>query len=128
MKKILLALTLLPIMSLAQAECLPSDITGNWISYQTNITATIAHTGRCDLKIADNNNRSLTGTCSLSNGYEMTVTGKAKVNSDCSASLTLNFTGGSMNFEMQLSTDRQAFVGRWENSYNEVGATNGVRK
>jgi hypothetical protein len=129
MKKIFIATVLSFIgVSAAQAACLPSDITGNWVLYQTNISAQPAHTGRCAISVADNATRTLTGRCTLSNGFAMDVTGSATVNAMCEATLKLNFTGGSMNFGMQLAPDRQSFVGSWKNSFGDVGGTNGVRK
>lgn len=128
MKKLYLSLVLLSFIPSVYAGCIPSDITGSWITYQTNISAEVPHTGRCDIKIADNNARSFTGKCNLSVGFDMDVTGTAKVNNDCSAVLAMKFNGGGMDFDMQLSPDRQSFVGRWKNSFGDVGGTNGVRK
>jgi hypothetical protein len=128
MKNFLFALLAFASLSTAHAACIPSDITGGWVLYQTNINAQPQHTGRCEIKIADNAARSLTGTCSLSNGYDMTVTGTATVNASCAATMTFSFLGGTMDFDMQLAADRQSFVGRWKNSFDNVGGTNGVRK
>jgi hypothetical protein len=128
MKNFLFALMAFSSLSTAHANCLPSDISGWWVMYQTNITAQPQHTGRCEIKVADNATKTLSGACKLSNGYEMSVTGTASVNANCAAIMTLSFTGGTMDFDMQLAVDRQAFVGRWKNSFGDLGGTNGVKK
>ncbi|MFZ2726030.1 MAG: hypothetical protein WAX77_07275 [Methylococcaceae bacterium] len=128
MKKISFALIALFFFGSAQADCLPADISGSWVMYQTNISAQVPHTGRCEIKVADKTSRSFTGDCALSNGAQFPVTGTATILNNCSASLSMNFTGGSFSFDVQLATDKQAFVGQWTNSFGDVGGTNAVKK
>lgn len=127
-KYAVLGLLSLAVMPVAQANCNVSDITGTWVLYQTNISAAVPHTGRCEIRVTDTPARTLTGNCNLSVGVDIPVTGNASVTNSCSAVITMNFDGGNMTFDAQLAPDRQSFVGRWTNSFGDVGGSSGVRK
>lgn len=125
MRKFALILAAVSFASTAQAACIPTDTTGSWVLYQSNLTA--RHTGRCAIAVAENATRAFAGNCKF-DGNSVDVQGTATVNSSCAVVVKMNFTGGSMTFDAQLTTDKQAFVGSWKNSFGDVGTTSAVKR
>lgn len=121
MKKILFAIPALLFSSLSHAACKATDFDGTWIMYQANLTA--KHTGRCVITAAAG---TAAGNCKLSNGMSVDVTGPYTVRAGCAVALKQNFTGGSMSFNLQLTRNKEAFAGRWNNTFGDVGTTSGV--
>jgi hypothetical protein len=65
----------------------------------------------------------------LSNGSSGPAEGSVIVNKDCSVEMFLEFTGTAVTseFQMQISRNMKAFIGRWENVFGVVGTTSGMK-
>jgi hypothetical protein len=128
MRKII-AISMFTLLFCAQAYagCKESDLKGDWIMFQAALND--PHTGRCEVSIVGS---MANGHCDLSNGASFDAHGPANVNEDCGGKIQLNFNVGprevSSDFEVQLTKNKQAFAGRWDNSFGIVGTTNGVKR
>ena len=126
MKKFAFIFAALSFASSAQASsCVSSDIIGSWVMYQANLTA--RHTGRCAITVSESADRAFVGNCKFGTN-SIDVQGTATVYSRCNVGVKMNFTGGSMYFEVQLASDKQAFVGSWKNTFGDVGTTSAVKQ
>ena len=138
MKKILLVASSLLLSTQIHAApgCQASNLNGNYVMYQNSVAAANLHTGRCQINIL---NGVASGTCAFtatSNGaivpgFSGPVGGTASINSNCSASLQLDFTPGSVTvsslFDIQFSPDKQSFIGQWTNNFGLLGTSAGTR-
>lgn len=143
MKKIAILLSgLMLSTSVLAGECETKHADGEWVMYQaaldpalivTNVNATRAHTGRCELLIED-------GAGEVE--CEMTVNGgiapvgtidSVIVAEDCSVEMQMSFVINEYftlvsNFDLQLSTNKQSFIGRWGNNTGVLGTTSGMKR
>lgn len=139
MKKILFIAASLVISSQVQAApgCKASDLNGNYVMYQAAINKNF-HTGRCEIQILNGN---ATGTCAFDPAVDLTpnfngpVAGPAVMNSNCSATMELDFHPNPAapaftivsTFDLQFTPDKQSFIGKFVNSFNVEGTTSGTR-
>jgi hypothetical protein len=123
MKKLFPAVLCLLFASQAHAGCKSSDFSGTWIMYQANLNE--QHSGRCEVKASQG---MAEGSCAMSNGLKFAVHGPVAVDKSCAVSLTLDFTGGSSHFDLQLARNKQSFVGQWDNTFGTHGISSGVRR
>jgi len=139
MKKILLVASSLLLSTQVHAApgCKASDLNGNYVMYQAAINKNF-HTGRCEIQILNGN---ATGTCEFdpavdgSHNFHGPVSGPAVINTNCSATLELDFHPNPSipeftivsNFNLQFTPDKQSFIGKFVNSFDVQGTTSGTR-
>lgn len=124
MKKLLLAAVPAVLFSTQlQAGCKTPDFNGTWIMYQANLGE--GHTGRCELTFSKGQ---YTGHCVMAHDFHFDATGTVTVDKSCGAVMTMDFTGGSATFDLQLSRNKQMFAGQWSNSFGTGGVSNGVKQ
>ncbi len=141
MKKVLLAVTSLLIVSQVQAgpitPCTKANLNGSYVMYQAAVNNPDRnHTGRCEITI---NNGLLSGSCAFDPAvdgqpnFNGPVYGDATMNTNCSANLTVEFDPVpevvhiKSNFELQFTPNKEGFMGKFSNNFGIYGITNGTR-
>jgi hypothetical protein len=99
---------------------------GEWVSYQ-NAVVVNPHTGVCKFVVQQG---TATGTCDFSTGFTGPFVGSVTVAKDCSAEVTMDFAPAPVvsNFHLQLHRDGESFAGRWDNNFNVLGTTQGIKR
>jgi hypothetical protein len=99
---------------------------GDWVAYQ-NAVVVNPHTGVCNFNVKDG---LTSGNCEFSTGFAGPFAGTATVQKDCSVELTMDFAPVPVvsKFHLQLHRDRQSFAGRWDNNFQVLGTTTGIRR
>ena len=104
--------------------------------YQNSVAAANLHTGSCKINILNGvafGNCAFTATSNgvITPGFNGPVGGTASINTNCSASLQLDFQPGNVTvssfFDLQFSPDKQSFIGQWTNNFGLLGTTAGTR-
>ncbi len=141
MKRVLLSTAIVSLILCSQAQaffedegrCQKRDLQGSWVSYQNEVLKN-PHTGICKFAVESGK---VQGTCDFSlkdpQGNPLTglqFTGEASMKEDCSAELTMDFAPRPFKstFQLHLHRNKKSFVGRWENNFEALGTTNGVKQ
>jgi len=134
MKKLVFFLVGFMVSFQASAACKIQHLDGEWVMYQVavdpNPDTTREHTGRCELQIE---NGAGVVSCDMTINGGISPVGDISdviVNDDCSVEMTLSFFGGALvsNFDLQLSNNKQSFIGRWMNGAGVMGTTSGLQR
>jgi len=134
MKKIVILLSGLLLSSQVTAACKTQNLDGDWVMYQVAVSPIDAaqgkeHTGKCELNIVSGDVSLACDMTILPEGVIAGGTGNAYVNDDCSVEMDLTFANGlTSSFDLQLSNNKQAFIGRWVNAAGVVGTTSAMQR
>lgn len=132
MKKLLLGILVLaccgPAAEAGSRRCKATQMDGDWVGFQ-NAVVVNPHTGACDFTVSQG---AVTGNCDFSAPFNSSFSfvGTVAVSEDCSVEMVMDFAPAPFvsTFHLQLSRDRQSFVGRWENTFGVLGTTSGVKR
>jgi hypothetical protein len=117
-------------------QCRSKDLNGDYVMYQAAVNNPVMnHTGRCEINVNDGD---VTGSCAFdpnSTGnpnFHGPVYGTATMNSNCSADMTISFdvpNGPHIDsfFDVQFTPSKDAFIGKFDNTFGIYGVTNGAR-
>ncbi|WAR43450.1 hypothetical protein [Methylomonas rapida] len=119
--------------------CRGQDLDGDYVMYQAAVNKPeLNHTGRCEVNVT---NGVLAGVCAFdpnvsgNPNFQGEVYGTASINSNCSVDMEIRFHPNPnapdfaviSSFDLQLTPDKQGFVGKFSNQFGVYGLSNGAR-
>jgi hypothetical protein len=132
MKNIITFAILVLSIQQASAACKQADAKGTWIAYQAAFVTPFgdkeSHVGQCKLIVdAKGVVNPVTSVCEFVTFQteQMPTGGSIKVNNDCSANINLDL--GSFVGQVQITTNKNAYMGRFETE-TVSGMTNAVKQ